>query len=73
MGSANFALPFSKNVLVVCQQIGMTKGVLLMQGYFAIATVVCLVIMVLLRVLLLRKMGIKAMKYCTLEWLFGVH
>jgi hypothetical protein len=34
-----------------------------MQGYFAIATLILLIIMVLFRVFQLRKMGIKAMKF----------
>lgn len=34
-----------------------------MQGYFTVATIVLLVVMVLFRVFLLRKMGIKAMRF----------
>jgi protein-S-isoprenylcysteine O-methyltransferase Ste14 len=39
------------------------KGAKFMQGYFAVATVILLVILVLLRVFLMNKMGIKAMKF----------
>ncbi|HHW31269.1 MAG TPA: isoprenylcysteine carboxylmethyltransferase family protein [Clostridiaceae bacterium] len=39
------------------------KEAVIIQGYFAIATLITLIIMVLFRVLQLRKMGIKAMKF----------
>lgn len=39
------------------------KGAVIMQGYFAIVTIVLLVIMILIRVFLLRKNGIKAVKF----------
>ncbi|BAH05567.1 hypothetical protein CKR_0516 [Clostridium kluyveri NBRC 12016] len=39
------------------------KGAIIMQGYFAVITIILLVIMILCRVFLLRKMGIKAIKF----------
>lgn len=39
------------------------KGAIIMQGYFAIITIILLVIMILCRVFLLRKMGIKVIKF----------
>jgi len=39
------------------------KGAMIMQGYFAIITIVLLVIMISFRVFLLHKMGIKAIKF----------